>query len=193
MWSARKTIGLVVIAIGVSWWLVRRAPPAAPLDAPAILTQVRQLNRLASVQYTVQKVVAIRQEKEPVGSESILLILQASVEAGLDLAALRPEDVSAGSNGGIVIRLPHAQILHVSVDENQTKVWDRQKTWWAPWIPYSLDLEQRARVAGLEEAKQAALEMGILRQAESNAMTSMRGLLGLVGVKPVVFIPGSAS
>jgi hypothetical protein len=49
------------------------------------------------------------------------------------------------------------------------------------------------RVAGLEEAKQTALEMGILRQAESNAMTSIRGLLGLVGVKAVVFIPGSAS
>ena len=92
-----------------------------------------------------------------------------------------------------MIRLPHAQILHVSVDEKQTKVWDRQKTWWTPWIPYSVDLEQRARVAGLEEAKQTALEMGILRQAESNAMTSIRGLLGLVGVKAVAFIAGSAS
>jgi hypothetical protein len=48
-------------------------------------------------------------------------------------------------------------------------------------------------VAGLEEAKQAALEMGILRQAESNAMTSIRGLLGLIGVKAVVFIAGRAS
>jgi hypothetical protein len=193
MWSARNAVGIVLIAIGASWWLVRRAPPAPPLDPPAILTQVRQLNQLASVQYKVQKVVAIREQKQPVGSESILLILQASVEAGIDLAALRPEDVSVGSNGAIVIRLPQAQILHVLVDENQTKVWDRQKTWWAPWIPYSLDLEQRARVAGLEEAKQAALEMGILRQAESNAITSIRGLLGLAGVKTVVFIPGSAS
>jgi hypothetical protein len=192
MWSARNAIGLVLIAIGASWWLVRRAP-APPLDPPAILAQVRLLNQLASIQYTVQKVVAIREQKQPVGSESILLILQASVEAGIDLAALRPEDVSVGSNGGIVIRLPHAQILHVSVDENQTKVWDRQKTWWAPWIPYSLDLEQRARVAGLEEAKQGALEMGILRQAETNAVTSIRGLLGLAGVKTVVFIPASAS
>ena len=193
MRSARRIIGLVLIAIGVSWWLVRRAPSARHLDPPSILTQVRQLNQIASVQYTVQKVVAIREQKQPVGSESILLILQASIEAGIDLAALRREDVSVGSNGGIVIRLPHAQILHVSVDEKQTKVWDRQKTWWTPWIPYSVDLEQRARVAGLEEAKQTALEMGILRQAESNAMTSIRGLLGLVGVKTVVFIPGSAS
>ena len=172
MWSARIFIGLVLIAIGASWWFVRRPTLAPPLDTPAILTQVRQLNQLASVQYTIQKVVAIREQKQPVGSESILLILQARVQAGIDLTGLRPEDVSAGSNG---------------------KVWDRQKTWWAPWIPYSLDLEQRARLAGLEDAKQAAIEMGILRQAETNAMTSIRGLLGLAGVKTVVFIPVSAS
>ena len=110
MWSARRTIGLVLIAIGVSWWLVRRAPSARQLDPPSILTQVRQLNQLATVKYTVQKVVAIREQKQPVGSESILLILQASVEAGINLAALRPEDVSVGSDGAVVIRLPHAQV-----------------------------------------------------------------------------------
>ena len=192
MWSTRNAIGLVLITIGASWWLVRRSPPRL-LDPPAILTQVRQLNQLASVKYTVQKVVAIREQKQPVGSESILLILQASVDAGIDLAALRPDSVSVASDGGLVIRLPRAQILHVSVDEKETKVWDRQKTWWTPWIPYSLDLEQRARVAGLEEVKQAALAMGILGHAEGNAMTSIRSLLALIGVKTVVFIPASAS
>src|SRR5215831_15034581 len=112
MWSFRNAIVLVLIAVGASWWMVRRTPSPPRLDPPAILTQVRQLNQLAAVKYTVQKVVAIREEKQPVGSESILLILQASVEAGVDLAALRSEDVSVGSNGGIVIRLPPAQILH---------------------------------------------------------------------------------
>src|SRR4051812_34161536 len=96
MWSARNALGLVLIAIGACWWLVRR-PPAPPLDPPAILVQVRQLNQLATIQYTVQKVVAIREQKQPVGSESILLILQATVEAGIELSALRPDDVSAGS------------------------------------------------------------------------------------------------
>jgi len=193
MWSFRNAIVLVLIAVGASWWMVRRTPSPPRLDPPAILTQVRQLNQLAAVKYTVQKVVAIREEKQPMGSESILLILQANVEAGIDLAALRSDDVSASSGGGFVIRLPHAQILHVLVDEKETKVWDRQKTWWTPWVPYSLDLEQRARMAGLEQVKQAALAMGILSQAEANAMTSIRGLLGLVGVKSVVFVPGSVT
>jgi hypothetical protein len=193
MWSARRTIVLVLVAIGASWWLARRAPFARRPDPPAILTQVRQLNQLASVKYTVQKVVAIREQKQPIGSESILLILQASVEAGIDLAALHPEDVSVGSDGAVLIRLPHAQILHVAVDEKETKVWDREKTWWTPWIPYSLDLEQRARMAGLEGIKQEALAMGILDHAERNATGSIRGLLGLAGVKTVVVWPGNAT
>jgi hypothetical protein len=193
MRSARVIIGLVLIVIGFSWWLIRRVSPAPEVNPPAILTQVRQLNQLASVKYTVQKVVAIREQKNPVGSESILLILQASVEAGIDLAAVRQEDVSVGSDGGVVIRLPRAQILNVSVDEKETKVWDRRKTWWTPWIPYSLDLEQRARVAGLESVKQEALAMGILGHAERNAVAAIRGLLELAGVKTVVLVPGSTT
>jgi Protein of unknown function (DUF4230) len=193
MWTARRTICLTVIAVGAAWWLGRRGPSVDHLDTPGILTQVRKLNQLASVKYTVQKVVGIREQKQPVGSESILLILQASVEAGIDLAELRPEHVSVGSDGTAVIRLPPAQILHVFVDEKATKVWDRQKTWWTPWIPYSLDLEQRARLAGLDAVKQEALGMGILGHAERNAVTSIRVLLGLAGVKKIVLVPSSAS
>ena len=193
MRSVRVAVGLVLIAIGVALWLVRRAPSAGQLESPSILTQVRQLNQLASVKYTVQKVVAIREQKQPVGSESILLILQANVEAGIDLAGLHSEDVSVGPSNHVVIRLPRAQILHISIDEKQTKVWDRQKTWWTPWIPYSLDLEQRARVAGLEEIKQEAIGMGILGQAERNAIASIRSLLGLAGIKTVAVVPGSAT
>jgi hypothetical protein len=59
-------------------------------------------------------------------------------------------------------------------------------------VPYSLDLEQRARQAGLEAVKQQAVSMGILGQAERNAVSSIRGLLGLAGVK-VVVVPASAS
>ena len=50
--------------LGFSWWLVRRAPSARQFDPPSILTQVRQLNQLASVKYTVQKVVGIREQRQ---------------------------------------------------------------------------------------------------------------------------------
>ncbi len=182
--KSRPTIvALAGIAVIATIWISRRDRPQ--LDTPALLLQVRQLNQLATVQYTIQKVVGLTEDKQPVGSESILLIVQASVQAGVDLASMRAEDVTVQPDGSVSLRLPRAKILNLSIDEKETKVWDRQKTWWTPWVPYSLDLEKRARLAGLEAVKQTALEMGMLAQADRNAETSIRGLLMLAGVKSV--------
>jgi hypothetical protein len=183
-------IGLVLLVAG-AWWLGRSKRPV--YDGAAVLAQVQQLNQLSTVQYTIQKIVGLKEPKEPLGEESILLIVQAVVKAGIDLSAMRPEDVTVRPDGAVVLRLPPPQILSVAIDEKETKVWDRQKTWWTPWVPYSLDLERRARLEGLESAKKAALEMGILFQADKNAESSIRGLLGLAGVKTAVIIPGRAS
>ena len=178
----------VVVAIAVFW---KRETPR--MDAPSVLAQVRRLNQLATVKYTIQKVIALTEQKQPVGSESILLIVQASVQAGIDLAGLRTEDIMVHRDGTVVVRLPAAKILTVSIDEKETKVWDRRKTWWTPWVDYSLDLEQRARLSGMAAASQAAIDMGILTHAQQNAETSIRGLLELAGVKSVQVIPANVS
>jgi hypothetical protein len=184
----RKLLGIcgalaILISILIFWTSERQGRPR--LDPPSVLAQVQRLNQLATVKYTIQKVISLTEQKQPVGSESILLVIQASVQAGIDLASLRLDDVIVHPNGTVVVQLPAAKVLNVSIDEKETKVWDRQKTWWTPWVAYSLDLEQRARLAGVEAVSQAALEMGILPEAEKNAETSIRGLLGLTGVKAV--------
>ena len=58
------------------------------------------------------------------------------------------------------IKLPAARILHVDLDEKNTKVWDRSKTWWAPWVPFDIDLEKKARLAALDSVKQQAHRYG---------------------------------
>lgn len=190
---SRRRIAILLIVLVCVFFATRRWGRNSEVDHQAVVAQVRQLNQLATVRYTVQKVVGIREQKQPVGEESILLVMQARVEAGIDLSNLREQDVSQRDDGALVIRMPAAKILNVAVDEKETKVWDRQKTWWTPWVPYSPDLEQRARTTGLETVKQAALDMGILKDAERNAESSIRGLLNLAGVKSVVIIPGSVS
>ena len=174
-------------------WMARQGGRRPQVDLPSILLQVRQMNQLTTVRYTVQKVIGITEQKQLVGSEAILLIVQARVEAGVDLAGLRQEDVTVRVDGTVVVRLPVAKVLNVTVDEAETKVWDRTKTWWTPWVPYGMDLEQRARRAGVEAIEKAALEMGILGQAERNAETSIRGLLVMAGVKEVLVVPGGRS
>ena len=187
------SIGLLLIALGVVFLFTGRIEQKPDLDPQAVVAQVRRLNQLSTVRYTVQKVIGIKEQKQPIGEESILLVMQARVEAGIDLASLREQDIFRRPDGALVLRLPAAKILNVAVDEKETKVWDREKTWWTPWVPYSIDLEQRARVEGLESVKKAALDMGILKDAEQNAESSIRGLLGLAGVTSVVIIPGSAT
>jgi len=185
-------IAAAVVVVLTMIWMARQG--GRPLvDPPSILLQVQQLNQLTTVRYTIQKVIGITEQKQPMGSEAILLIVQARVEAGVDLSGLRQEDLTVRGDGTVVVRMPAAKVFNVTVDEAETKVWDRTKTWWTPWVPYGLDLEQRARRAGVEVIEKAALEMGILGQAERNAETSIRGLLGLAGIKDVLVVPGSRS
>jgi hypothetical protein len=188
---AGAIIAAVLIALLIGIVISQRT--AGSPDPAAVVAQVRRLNELATVKYTVQKVVGIREPKYPVGEESILLVVQASVVAGVDLDALRPGDVDVRRDGSVRVRVPAAKILSVSVDEKETKVWDRQKTWWTPWVPFSRDLEQRARIEGIEAARAAAVEMGILRQAQQNAEVSIQSLLQLTGARKVEVVRTGAS
>jgi Protein of unknown function (DUF4230) len=137
------------------------------------------------VKYTIQRVVGLEEQKVPVGSEKLLLIVQAEVLAGIDLSALKPGDVKKLPDNAIHVTLPAPKIEHIVIDENQTKVWDRRITWWTPWVPFNPDLERQARLTARNEIEKAALEMGILDQARRNAEVSIRGLLETLGVKAV--------
>jgi hypothetical protein len=170
----------VYFAIGSRWQVTA--------DPPATLREIQRLNELVTVKYSIQKVVGFEEQKQPLGMEKLLLIVQAKVLAGVDLASLTPADIKESTPGNILVRLPQAKILHVIVDEKATKVWDRQVTWWTPWVPFNKDLERQARLAALESIREAALEMGILVDAQANARTAIRRILGFAG-KEVSFEP----
>lgn len=181
---------LLLVLIGGYWWGSRTTPPP---DNASVVAQVQRLNQLTTVRYTIQRVVGVREPKQPVGEESILLIVQATVEAGIRMDEIKPSDVTRSEDGKLVIRIPAPEILSVAIDEKATRVWDRQKTWWTPWIPYSPDLEGRARREGLISARNAAIEMGILKQAEANAQAAIHSLLTLSGAAEVIVLSNKTS
>ncbi len=151
-------------------------------DAPAILVRVKQLKQLVTVRYSIQRVVGITEPRVPLGSESILIMVQGEALAGVDLAALTPKDLRM-SGDHVLIRLPDAKLLDTFLDEKQIKVWDHQITWWTPWVAVDPDLEHRARLQALSDVRAAALEMGILDQAASNAESAVRDLLAAFNIK----------
>ena len=153
------------------------------LEPDVLMTQVKQLHQLVTVKYGIQDVVGLREAKIPFGEESILLMVKGEALAGVDLSAITPRDVRYLDQRAVVLTLPHAKIFDAILDEKQTKVWDRHITWWTPWVPYDPDLEHRARLQALDDVRNAALNMGILDQAQRNAESSIRAFLGALDVK----------
>ncbi|HUI08498.1 MAG TPA: DUF4230 domain-containing protein [Verrucomicrobiae bacterium] len=194
MWKRIKfyTVSTIIIALGAAclylYYFGRRgATVHRVVDAPAVLQQIQRLSELVTVKYNIQKVIGLKEEKVPFGSEQILLMVQASVLGGVDLAALDTNDVRITADSAVTVRLPVAKVMHVYIDEQQTKVWDRSKTWWTPWVPLNPELEQKARLAALEAIQTAAVEMGIVRQAQENAEKTVRAFLHATGVESVQF------
>ena len=179
-------IALVVTVVYIRYLTGQGGVTRKTVDTPAIVQQIQQLNELVTVKYTIQKVIGLTEEKVPFGSENVLLMIQATVKAGIDLSVLTKQQVTCASNS-VSIQLPPAKITDVYVNEKTTQVWDRSKTWWTPWVPFSRDLEQKARVAALEDVQAAAVEMGIISNAQQNAQTAIRELFRVAGVKDVIF------
>src|ERR1017187_6366259 len=135
MWKKIKfyTVSAIIIALSVAclylYYFGRREPVMRRVvDAPAVVKEIQQLSELVTVRYSIQKVIGLKEEKVPFGSEQVLLMVQADVLGGVDLAGLSTNDVQIAPNNTVTARLPAAKVLHVYGDENQTRVWDRSKT-----------------------------------------------------------------
>jgi hypothetical protein len=190
------TISAIIIALAVTALYYRfqagHDEVRRVADPPAIIREIQRLNELVTVKYNVQKVIGLEEEKVPFGSEKIMIMVQATVLGGVELADLGTQDVTVAGTSNIIVRLPGPKVLHVFVSEKETKVWDRSKTWWTPWVPFNPELDQKARLAALEAVQVAAVEMGILSNAQANAETTIREFLRPLGVAHVSFETSAA-
>lgn len=179
---------LLVILIAVFIGFQRNSDQIArlwgrSLDGRSVLREVQQLKQLVTVRYGIQRVVGLREAKQPFGEESILLMVEGQVLAGVDLGVLKQEDVHLLPNNRVHIDLPPAKIFDAYLDEKQTKIWDRQITWWTPWLIADPQLEHRARLKAVEEVRSAARDMGIQQEAQHQAINAIGGFLSTVGLK----------
>jgi hypothetical protein len=188
-WRTAFLIAVSILLIGAALLLLRPARSAylRVANPPGILREISLLKELVTVRYRIQKVTGLTEARKPFGSESILLIVQAQVLAGIDLSELREEHIRVKDQRTVSIGLPPPRILHVYLDEKQTQVWDRTKTWWTPWVPYSKDLEQKARLAAIQSIAEEADNMGILGEAQASAEALIRGLLRPLGFENIEF------
>jgi Protein of unknown function (DUF4230) len=147
------------------------------LDSTSVVTQVKKLDQLVTVKYSVQRVVGIKEERQPLGEESILLMVEGQVLAGVDLSSLTAADIQISGGRKVSVVVPRAKVMHVFLDEHKVKVWDRRITWWTPWVAPDPDLEHKARLNALDDIQAAAIGMGILEDAQCNAKTAIQAFL----------------
>ncbi len=160
------------------------------MNTTAVIQRVQRLNRLETTSYTVERVIESEQTStlpvlgDLLAGDRLLLIAHGEVVAGLDLSQLREQDVTLSADGTTVtIRLPPAQIFSTSLDTTQTRVYDRQRGWFAP---DNKDLETIARQEAESEILKVACEDGILQRATDDGRRAMEQLLSLLEVEQVV-------
>jgi len=162
--------------------------PARTTTGPVVVEGVRELDQLATVRWT-ESVPVTRQSGGDVlerlfSGEEVLVIATGEVEAGVDLADLGENDVSVEGDS-VTMRLPDPEILSVSLDEEKTRVYDRD------FSPLNVrpndDLVEEARLRAVEKVEATARENAILDTAEANAEQSIRAFVETLGFEEVRF------
>src|ERR1019366_7938259 len=160
-------------------------PVRFDVSSPSVVEKIRQLSRLETVEYSLDKIVEGERQSallpDFVAGDKLLLVAHGEVIAGIDLGQFKAGDVVV--NGDTVhVRLPAAQILTTRIDNGRTRVYSRTTSLLVPSDP---NLEGEVRETAEKQIAQAALDDGILEKARQNGRTSVTALLYGLGFRTV--------
>jgi hypothetical protein len=184
-------VGIARYGDQVSWLAPLLGKPTQTTSDVAV-QDIQRLNQLATVKVTEQVVV----EEDGSGKiysrvlpnfltgEKILLIAVGDVQAGVNLNDLRKDDVRVEGDK-VTINLPKAEILSTSLDEDKTRIYDRQRGLLR--LRGDDALIQEAHKDAVDELQAAAQKNGTIEQAQKNAEDGIRAFLTTLGYKEVVF------
>lgn len=167
--------------------LLHPTPTVIP-DPVTIIHEVRALARLETIQYSVEKIITAEVNQGVLGplfGDRLLFVAHGNVIAGIDLAKLDAQDLWLEA-GILRIRLPAAEVLVVTLDNEQSYVYDRDT---GLFTHGDVNLETTARQAAEEEIRKAAIEDGILDLAGQNAESYLSRLFRSLGFPEVIFVP----
>jgi hypothetical protein len=195
---------LITVAVAIStgmlvWRLAKRTvaeqvsqaltPQEKTIDVAALVTQVRELNRLETASMHVVHVGRVSQTYKLVpnmlAGDEITFLAAGDVIAGIDLSRLKPDDVWRSRDGTINLRLPAAEVLIARVDNQKSRVLTRDT---GVLRRRDIDLETRARQHAEENIRAEAVKNGILGMATTNSEKKLAGFLHTLGFEKVRFV-----
>jgi len=190
---------LAVIFIGAFVWMTTglgvlhvldalrdvNKPAVINVDQPTVVRQVQQLQRLETVNYTMDKIISGEHSnpylpKFLVG-DRLLLVVHGEVIAGISLGGVLAGDVTVAGDK-VSIKLPAAEIFTTSLDNSKTKVYSRETGLLSSTDPF---LETEVRQEAERQLTEAAEQDGILKTAADNGRATITGLLRGLGFKDI--------
>lgn len=150
-------------------------------DRPAVIEKIRSVARLETSVYSIEKVVPARTDHGAITGffrgDELLLLAHGRVIAGVDLSKLTEHDVDVTRETDVWIMLPESEIFHASLDNEATKVYDRNKGWFTRGDD---ELESDARRSAEQLIVEAACADDILQRAATDAQAQLERFLTLL-------------
>lgn len=165
--------------------LLNPTPTVLP-DPVTIIREVQSLARLETIQYSVEKVITAEINQGvfgPLFGDRLLFVAQGYVIAGIDLAEIDEQDLRL-ENDILYVTLPEAEVFVATLNNEDSYVYDRETGVLRKSDP---DLETAARQAAEQEILKAAVDDGILQQAQQNAEVYLERLFNTLGYLQVIF------
>ena len=155
--------------------------------SPVVVEGIRKLDDLTTLR-TTQSVVVTKEDPGRLGEllsgEEVIVVAVGNVDAGVRLDGLGPEGVRAEGKK-VSIRLPEPEILSVSLDEEKTRLYDRDQGL-LDFKPND-ELAEDARGEAEGRILAVAQEADVLEQAQANAEESIRSFVLSLGFEEVEF------
>lgn len=165
--------------------LLHPTPTIIP-DPITYINEIRALARLETIQYSIEKVITGEMGSgtfDAFFGDKILFVAHGTVIAGIDMEKLKPEHMRF-ENGVLTVRLPPAEVFIATLDNEKSYVYDRQTGILTKPDP---NLETLVRQKAEEEILKAAIEDGILEQAQTNAEAYLFKFFAALGFPNTIF------
>jgi len=166
--------------------LMNPTPTIIP-DPVTYITEIRALARLETIQYSVEKVITAEIGQGSFNflfGDKLLFVAHGTVIAGIDMNKLGPEHMRF-EGGVLYVTLPPAEIFIATLDNQKSYVYDRETGIFTKGVN---DLETLARQSAEQEILKAAMEDGILNQAQINAEAFLLKFFAALGFPNTIFV-----
>ncbi|HYM62241.1 MAG TPA: DUF4230 domain-containing protein [Thermoanaerobaculia bacterium] len=196
--------GAIVTAMAVGYFLVDRlisrtsatasqmrdlvVPKETQVDLDVLVTRVSAMSRLETASMHVVHISTIKQSygviPTALAGESLTFLGVGDVVAGVDLSQVTRKDIHRDPDGAVVLVLPPPQILVTRLNNQQSRVLNRQIGFFSK---SDVDIESHARAHAEAGIRNEAYNKGILRIASVNAEKQIADFLLATGYKRIRF------